>query len=218
MGESDLHAASATRRRHRLFPALSLTLRDTLEQATAIATQGGSLAVTLSNNGLATAFRPYVESLRLTFSLDAPNGLFVQDLTEGGAVFWRRARRGERFGPDRLVAQPVEVPIAEGDGGTARRRFHGGPPSHPEAFISGEAAADRLLRVGAGSLAPTQGKELSLMVPPLPPQPEGTTQLTSWCVVLRCFDLLTDPAPAVQLPTPALPAHHSRLICLHTGT
>jgi len=60
MGDPVPAAASATRRRHRLFPALSLTRRQTIEQATANVTQGGSLAVTLSNNGLATAFRPYV--------------------------------------------------------------------------------------------------------------------------------------------------------------
>jgi hypothetical protein len=82
--------------------------------------------------------------------------------------------------------------------------------------MKSQPAATRLLRVGTKSIGPTQTEELSLAIPPLPPQPEGN-QLTSWCVALRSFELLTDPAPAVQLPTPALPAHHRQLICLHTG-
>jgi hypothetical protein len=218
MGESALDAASAQRRRHRLFPALSLTLRHTLEQATAIATQGGSLAVALSNNGLATAFRPYVEVVLLTFSVDAPNSLLVWDVAEGGAGFWRRPRSGERIAPDRRLVEPVPEPIPAGDPGTVRRRFRAeGPGSHPEAFISSPASAAGLLRFGLNSLAPNQTEELSLAVPALPAQPEGS-DLTSWCIALRCFELLTDPAPAVQLPTPALPAHHKQLICLHTGT
>lgn len=213
MVDTDLHAASS-RPRHRLFPALSLTVSHTLEQATVIATQGGSLAVILSNNGLATAFRPYVEVHRLTFPVGAPNGLFVWDVAEGGAGFWRRARAGERVAPDRRMVEPVEVPHPEGSPATGRRFRAEGPGSYPETFISGEVAADRLLRVGASGLAPTQSAELSLTVPALPPQPEGP-QLTSWCIVLRCFDLLTDPAPAVQLPTPTLPPHHAQLICFH---
>jgi hypothetical protein len=213
MSDIGLHAAIA-QRRHRLFPALSLTLRDTLEQATAIATQGGSLAVILSNNGLASAFRNYVEVHRLTFPVGAPNGLFVWDLAEGGVGFWRRSRQGERIAPDRRLAEPVEVPVDPGSPATGRRFRVDGPGSYPEAFITGEVAVERLLRVGASSLAPTQSAELSLAVPPLPPAPEGT-QLTSWCIVFRCFELLTDPAPAVQLPTPSQPAHHAQLICLH---
>jgi hypothetical protein len=218
MGGSAVHAASAQRRRHRLFPALSLTLRHTLEQATAIATQGGSMAVALSNNGLAIAFRPYVEVVLLTFSVNAPNGLLVWDVTEGGAGFWRRPRRGERIPPDRRLVEPIPEPIAAGDQGTARRRFRAvGPGSYPEAFISSPPSTPGRLRVGTNTLAPHQTAELSLAVPPLPPEPQAE-ELTSWCVALRCFELLTDPAPEVQLPTPVLPAHHKQLICLHTGT
>jgi hypothetical protein len=218
MGEPAVHVASAQRRRHRLFPALTLTLRDTLEQATATATQGGSLAVALSNNGLAIAFRPYVEIVLLTFQVDAANPLYVWDFTDDGTGFWRRPRRGERVPPDRRLAEGIPVPIPEGDPGTARQRYRiEGPGSYPEAFISSQAAVTRLLRQGTNSLAPMQTEELSLPIPQLPPPPEGS-ELTSWCVALRCFELLTDPAPAVALPTPAQPAHHRQLICLHTGT
>ena len=49
MGNASLHEARAERRRHRLFPALSVRLRDGLEPATTAAIQGGSLAVTLTN-------------------------------------------------------------------------------------------------------------------------------------------------------------------------
>lgn len=217
MVETSVHAASAERRRHRLFPALSLTLRDTIEQATANVTQGGSLAVALSNNGLAIAFGPYVEVVLLTFSVSAPNGLYVWDVTEGGVGFWRRPRRAERVPPDRRMVEPVEVPIPEGDPGTGRRFRAEGPGSYPEAFMSSPTSEAGRRRIGTNALAPTQTAELSLAVPPLPPEPQGN-ELTSWCIALRCFDLLTDPPPEVQLPTPVLPAHHRQLICLHTRT
>jgi hypothetical protein len=218
MSESAVHAASAQRRRHRLFPALSLSIRHTLEGATAIATQGGPLEVTLINNGLAIAFRPYVEVSLCTFGVKAPNGLFVWELSDSGAGFWRRPRIGERFAPDRRLVEPVPVPIPEGDPGTARRRFRAeGPGSYPETFMATQVTTVRLQTVGASSLAPSQSQELSVALPALPPQPAGS-DLTSWCLALRCFDVLTDPAPAVQLPTPALPAHHEQLVCLHTGT
>jgi hypothetical protein len=217
MGEPALHAASAQRRKHRLFPALSLTLRHTLEQATAMATQGGQLAVAVTNNGLAMAFRPYVEVTLLTFSIAAPNGLVAWDLRDG-VGFWRRPRRGERIPPDRRLTEPIPVPIPEGSPSTARERFHmEGPGSYPEAFMSSLALPAGRLRIGTSTLAPNQTEELSLAVPALPPEPQGD-DLTSWCVAIRAFELLTDPAPSVQLPTPALPAHHTQLICLHTGT
>jgi hypothetical protein len=218
MGNASLHEARAERRRHRLFPALSVRLRDGLEPATTAAIQGGSLAVTLTNNGLATAFRPYVEATRMTFPVRSViNGYFVWDVTDTGTGFWRRARRGERFRPDRRVVEPVEVPNPEGSPSTGRRYRAEGPGSYPESFRSGEAVAERLARVAAVSLAPTQAAEVAIQLPALPPEPGGD-QLTGWCLMVRCFDLLTDPPPPVQFPAPALPAHHVQLICLHTVT
>jgi hypothetical protein len=216
MTEPGSIAASSDEVRRRLFPALSLTLVNTVQQATAIATQGGSLAVTLTNNGLAPAYRNYVEVHRLTFPVSAPNGFFVWDLTDAGVGFWRRARVGERISPDRQLAGSIEVPPDPGSPSTGRR-YRAGPPADPETFIAGEVVAERLVRVAATSLAPTQSAPLSLAVTPMPPAPVGGTQLTSWCLVFRCFELLTDPAPPVQLPVPALPGHHAQLICLHTG-
>jgi hypothetical protein len=216
MVETAHHAASA-QQRFRLFPALSLKIGQTLEQATAIATGGGPLAVTVTNNGLAAAFRPYVESVRFTFTVGAPNGLFVRDLTADGTGFWRRARAGERFAPDQRLVEPVEVPIREGSPATGRRFRGEGPGSVPEAFMSGPPEASRLAMVGTSALQPTQTADVSVALPPLPPDLEGG-DLTSWCIGFRCFDLLTDSAPAAALPVPAQPAHHLQLICLHTGT
>ncbi len=217
MGNTSLHEARADRRRHRLFPALSVRLRDSLEQAAVAGAQGGPLTVTLTNNGLATAFRPYVEATRFTFPVTATNGLFAWDFTDTGTGFWRRARVGERFPPDRRLTEPVEVPISEGSPATGRRFRAEGPGAYPEAFRSGEAVAEAMGRVAAPSLAPTQSADVAVPLMALPPEPGGSV-LTSWCLVLRCFDLLTDPPPAAQFPAPALPPHHVQLICLHTVT
>ncbi len=217
MGNTGLHEARAERRRHRLFPALSVKLRDSIEQAAAAGAQGGPLTVTLTNNGLATAFRPYVEATRFTFPVTATNSVYVWDFTDTGTGYWRRPRVGERFPPDRKLTEPIEVPIPEGSPSTGRRFRAEGPGAYPEAFKSGEAVAEPLGRVAAPSLAPTISADVSLPLTALPPESGGTT-LTSWCIVLRCFDLLTDPPPPVQFPAPALPGHHVQLICLHTVT
>jgi hypothetical protein len=213
VGEPATRTGSTQQRlRHRLFPALSLTLGQTLEQATAIATQGGSLLATLRNNGLASAFRNYVEVYRLTFSVATAS--YVWDVRDDGVGYWRRARVGERIAPDRQLARAIEVPPDPGSPSTGRR-FRVGPSGYPDTFIGGEVVAELMGRLGTSSLAPTQAVELALEVPPLPPS-AASRELTSWCVAFRCFELLTDPAPAVQLPTPPQPAHHAQLICLHS--
>jgi len=215
MGDSVHHAASA-QQRHRLFPALSLKTSGNLEQASLVATGGGSLVVSVTNNGLAAAFRPYLEAVRFTFSIGAPNGLMVWDLRPDGVGYWRRPRAGERFAPDRRLVEPIPVPVSPGS--TARERWHmEGPGSFPESFMTGAPEASRLARVAANVLQPTQTVDVSLVLPPIPPE-AGDGILRGWCIGLRCFDVLTDPAPAAQLPVPAQPPHNTQVICLHTAT
>ena len=206
MPEETRLAARARRKRGDLVAALSLTLPGTFTGVTQAVSAGGPLRVTVTNNGLSTAHSGFVAAEIVVFALRS-SSVFVWESrpldNDFSFVFWRRARRGELLGPDRVVRSQLSS-----------------PSQFPESLIDTSVVGAPSRSVGRSytpmpPVALRESIDVDVATPAVPTGSASPSGIWSWCLVLRSFDVMQDPRVNITLPTPLQPPHHIKLACLH---
>lgn len=206
-------AAVAGKPRYPHRPLLSVSQLPDRAQLIELASAGGNIDFAVTNAGAAMSQRPVLELLAVRFPLRGPppgSRVYIWNLTDTGVGSWRHPMVDELVAPDQVVSiKAPGRPLVTLEDGTAEQFID--PAVQPGL---GSPARTTRIATQLGSLAPGATAVGSVSLAGVPAGAAGDG-LASWCLLFCCYDILLDPRPPITLPTPAQPAHHRQLLCLH---